>query len=244
MKAYNITYGVKYRSGAKTLGHTSVFYFKEVTAMQNYKKIDYSRNKDVVLRYIPGHFITPHSHVNYYMDLSDMKARQREARATGEEIAEMYLASTVVDTILCLENMEVVGAYLANKLTKAGVISKNAHKTIYVVGPEYDSSGQIIFRENVAHMVKDKNVLVLTASVSTGSSLSNALENIGYYGGHVIGVSAIFSAASKVMGIPILALYSTADLPDYRSYAPDNCPMCKAGEKADAICNGFGYSSL
>ena len=25
--------------------------------MQDYKKIDYSKNKDVVLRYIPGHFI-------------------------------------------------------------------------------------------------------------------------------------------------------------------------------------------
>ena len=39
--------------------------------MQAYKKIDFHRNKDVVLRYIPGHFITPKSHVNYYMDLSD-----------------------------------------------------------------------------------------------------------------------------------------------------------------------------
>ena len=86
--------------------------------MQDYKKIDYQRNKDVVLRYIPGHFITPNSHVNYYMDLSDMKSRQREARATGEELAEMYLASDVIDTILCLNNMEVVGSYLANKLTR------------------------------------------------------------------------------------------------------------------------------
>ena len=40
--------------------------------MQNYKKIDFERNKDVVLRYIPGHFITPSSHVNYFMDLIDM----------------------------------------------------------------------------------------------------------------------------------------------------------------------------
>ena len=47
--------------------------------MPDYKKIDYAKNKDVVLRYIPGHFITPNSHVNYYMDLSDMKSRQREA---------------------------------------------------------------------------------------------------------------------------------------------------------------------
>ena len=56
--------------------------------MQDYKKIDHSKNKDVVLRYIPGHFITPNSHVNYYMDLTDMKSRQREARATGEELAD------------------------------------------------------------------------------------------------------------------------------------------------------------
>ena len=61
--------------------------------MQDYKKIDYAKNKDVVLRYIPGHFVTPNSHVNYYMDLTDMKSRQREARATGEELAEMYFSS-------------------------------------------------------------------------------------------------------------------------------------------------------
>ena len=68
--------------------------------MQAYKKIDFHRNKDVVLRYIPGHFITPKSHVNFYMDLSDMKSRQREARATGEELAEMYFSTNVIDTIL------------------------------------------------------------------------------------------------------------------------------------------------
>lgn len=212
--------------------------------MQDYKKIDYARNKDVVLRYIPGHFITPHSHVNYYMDLSDMKARQREARATGEEMAEMYMVTATIDTILCLENMEVVGAYLANKLTKTGVLSKNAHKTIYIVSPEYDTSGQLIFRENTQHMIKGKNVLVLTATVSTGSALSSALESIGYHDGHVIGVSSIFSAATKVMGIPIFTLYSTSDLPDYHSCPPESCSLCRERVKVDAICNGFGYNTL
>ena len=212
--------------------------------MQDYKKIDYARNKDVVLRYIPGHFITPHSHVNYYMDLSDMKARQREARATGEEMAEMYIASTVVDTILCLEHMEVVGAYLANKLTKNGLINKNSHNTIYIMSPEYDSSGQLIFRENMDHMIKGKNVLVLTASITTGSALTSALETIGYNDGHVAGISSIFSAASKIMGIPIFSLYTLTDLPDYHSYASTDCPMCRDKIKPDAIRNGFGYSVL
>ena len=63
--------------------------------MQDYRKIEHVTNKDVVLRYIPGHFITPNSHVNYYMDLTDMKARQREARATGEELAQHYMITSL-----------------------------------------------------------------------------------------------------------------------------------------------------
>ena len=146
--------------------------------MQDYKKIDYAKNKDVVLRYVPGHFITPNSHVNYYMDLSDMKARQREARATGEELAELYLASDVIDTILCLNGMEVVGSYLANKLTKAGIISANSHKTMYITSPEYNTSGQMMFRENIVHMVKGKKVLVLIDAATTGGTLKSALGTL------------------------------------------------------------------
>ncbi len=212
--------------------------------MQDYKKIEHSRNKDVVLRYIPGHFITPNSHVNYYMDLSDMKSRQREARATGEELAEMYLASDVIDTILCLNGMEVVGAYLANKLTKAGIISANAHKTMYITSPEYNSSGQMMFRENNQHMIRGKHVLILIDTATTGATLQSATRTVRYYKGITIGISAIYTLATQIDDIPIRALYSLRDLPDYASHKPENCPMCRDGVPVDAICNGFGYSTL
>ncbi len=212
--------------------------------MQAYKKIDLPRNKDVVLRYIPGHFITPNSHVNYYMDLSDMKARQREARATGEELAEMYIATDIIDTILCLNGMEVVGAYLANKLTKAGIVSANAHQTIYITSPEYNAGGQMMFRENNQHMIKGKKVLILIDTATTGATLQSALGSVGFYQGEVVGISAIYSVATQIGNIPIRALYSNRDLPDYASYPSDNCPLCKQGVDVDAICNGFGYSSI
>jgi len=212
--------------------------------MQDYKKIDYAKNKDVVLRYVPGHFITPHSHVNYYMDLSDMKARQREARATGEELAELYLASDIIDTILCLNGMEVVGSYLANKLTKAGILSANAHKTMYITSPEYNTSGQMMFRENIVHMVKGKKVLVLIDAATTGGTLKSALGTLQFYQGSVVGIAAIYSVAPAIDGIEIRSLYSLRDLPDYASFTAEDCPMCKAGTPVDAICNGFGYSTL
>ena len=212
--------------------------------MQDYKKIDYHRNKDVVLRYIPGHFITPNSHVNYYMDLSDMKSRQREARATGEELAEMYLASDIIDTILCLNSMEVVGAYLANKLTKAGMVSANAHQTIYITSPEYNVSGQMMFRENNQHMIRGKRVLILIDTATTGATLKSAIGSVGFYKGEVVGISAIFSVADHIDNVQIRSLYSTSDLPDYAGNTADNCPLCKQGIPVDAICNGFGYSTL
>ena len=212
--------------------------------MQDYKKIDYATNKDVVLRYIPGHFITPYSHVNYYMDLTDMKCRQREARATGEELAQQYMISEVVDTILCLDNMEVIGAYLANKLTKAGIHSLNAHETIYVASPEYDSSGQIVFRENTKHMIAGKKIVLLMATISTGYTVNKALNSVRYYGGETVGISAIFSEPTKAGDIPIHSLYGVKDIPDYRKHKPDECPMCKENMSVDAICNGFGYSVL
>ena len=212
--------------------------------MQDYKKIEHPRNKDVVLRYIPGHFITPNSHVNYYMDLTDMKSRQREARATGEELAEMYLSSDIIDTILCLNGMEVVGSYLANKLTKAGIISANRHQTMYITSPEYNASGQMMFRENNQHMIKGKKVLILIDTATTGDTLRSAVGSVEFYGGQVVGISAIFSVATQVENFQIRSLYSTRDLPDYASYSINSCPMCKAKTPVDAICNGFGYSTL
>ncbi|MCR4806392.1 MAG: orotate phosphoribosyltransferase [Lachnospiraceae bacterium] len=212
--------------------------------MQAYKKIDYAKNKDVVLRYIPGHFVTPNSHVNYYMDLTDMKSRQREARATGEELAEMYFSSDIIDTILCLNGMEVVGSYLANKLTKAGIISANRHQTMYITSPEYNVSGQMMFRENNQHMIRGKKVLILIDTATTGDTLRSAVGSVGFYGGQVVGISAIFSVATQIEGFQIRSLYSTRDLTDYASYSTDSCPMCREGMAVDAICNGFGYSTL
>nr|MCR5012984.1 orotate phosphoribosyltransferase [Lachnospiraceae bacterium] len=94
------------------------------------------------------------------------------------------------------------------------------------------------------HMIKNKKVLILIDTATTGETLKSAIRSIRYYGGETIGISAIYSVANQLDGYPIRALYSNADLPDYCSYPQDNCPLCKSGAPVDAICNGFGYSTL
>ncbi|MCH4035255.1 MAG: orotate phosphoribosyltransferase [Lachnospiraceae bacterium] len=211
--------------------------------MLEYTKVYSKRHKDVFLKVIPGHFVTPNSHINYYIDMTTMKTRLSEASNAAHALSEAIATSTIVDTIICMDGTEVIGAYLAEDLTKAGVLSMNAHKTIYVASPELAGS-QMIFRENTMMMVKNKNVMILVASTTTGRTVARAIESVRYYGGTVSGISAIFSAATRIYGLPVNALFTKTDLPDYQAWKADDCALCKDGVPITAIANGYGYSQL
>ena len=196
--------------------------------MQSYTKMRSRKFPDVIMKVIPGHFVTPNTHINYYIDMTTMKTRQSEAKAAARAMASTYAATTIVDTIVCMDGMEVIGAYLADELTQAGIMSMNAHKTIYVYSPEFDN----------------RHVLLLLASATTGQTILRAGESIDYYGGTVVGITAIFSVPTKIFGQQVHSLYKIQDLPDYRSYTASDCKMCKDHIPIDAICNSFGYSKL
>ena len=103
------------------------------------------------LRVSKGHYATSHSHINYYITLT--KFRLSEARAAAAELIRAYKSTTIVDTILCLDGTEVIGACMASELTKSGFANMNAHQTIYVVTPEHTTGSQLLFRENTAPMI-------------------------------------------------------------------------------------------
>lgn len=212
--------------------------------MQEIVKIESIDHPNVVLRTIRGHFVTPNSHVNYFLDMTMLKSRLSEASLTARELSRQIAVNSTVDTILCIDGCEIIGAFLAEELTKSGIYSINAHKTIYIVSPEYSPSGHILFRENILPMIKGKNVLLLLASVTTGQTIIKSVHTLNYYGAKISGVSAIFSAANTIMEFPIRALFTTADIPDYKTYAPDGCPMCKDNQPIDAFANAYGYSTI
>lgn len=203
-----------------------------------------TRKGKVPLKIARGHFATNHSHINYYVDITCQKFRLSDAEECARELVSHFINNTPVDTILCLDGTAVLGACVASELTKTGFQTINMHQTIYVLEPEYNSNSQIIFRDNVRPMICNKHVLVLMASVSTGYTAKKAVEAIGYYGGHVAGVAAIYRAVDEVEGYPVRSIYSVSDLPDYASYDYRECPLCKQGHKLDALVNSYGYSAL
>lgn len=212
-------------------------------ALQSFK-VPAKINSSLNLHVIPGHFATTHSHINYYLDMTTIKCRKNEAELTARIMADQYSTSTVVDTIIAMDGCDIIGAYLADALTQHGIMNLNAHHTIYIVTPELHSNGQLIFRDNLQPMIKNKHILLLVASATTGKTIEQSLECIQYYGGIISGISAIFSAVKNVNGINVDSIFTPDDLDGYNTYAPHDCPFCKNGKPVDAIVNGYGYSKL
>ena len=201
-------------------------------------------NPNLELIAFHGHFATRHSHNSHYLDITRLKHEYSLAYDTALALANHYIYEKSIDTIICMDGSEVIGAFLARHLAKKEVFSVNSNKNINVVTPEYDSNGQLIFRDNLTPMIVGREVLILISTVNSGKSARRTLECVQYYGGKVQGIAAIFSMLEQVDGIPVYSLFSPDDIAGYISSSPKECPMCRAGQKIDALANSFGLSML
>lgn len=222
----------------------------------------------LALKVTKGHFSSDRFHINYYIDMTDLKMRQRNAEEVAKVIVEKYVKRVTltpviglvseamnqmaatnatkapIDTIICMDGCEAIGAYIAKELSEVGFATTNTHKTTYILTPEFDSTGQMVVRENIKPMLKGKHVLVVLATAMSGHTIAKSLRCISSYGGIVEGISCIFSAISEIEGHPVNSVFEASDLEGFRLSEPDNCPDCKAGVKLDAIVNSYGYTVL
>lgn len=204
-----------------------------------------TKRKNLFLRVAKGHFATSYTHSNYYIDVADQKSRFSEAKAVAEELCSTYnYSTTIVDTILCLDGTEVIGACLANELTKNSFANINAHQTVYVVTPEIVNGSQMMFRDNLVHMIKGKHVLILAVSVASGATAKAAIEAVKYYGGEISGITSIFATVASCGGYTVNSVFNPNDLEGYFAVPAHECPLCKEGKKLDALINCHGYSKL
>ena len=143
--------------------------------MQQPIRIISRANKRLFADAIPGHFATNHSHINYYIDMSEIKHNYTLALEAARSIA-FHFSTVSVDTILCLEGTEYIGAFIARELSNAGLGGMNSGKDIYLVEPDSNVNGQFMFADNLRHMIEHRNVLILVTTASTGQTLWQARE--------------------------------------------------------------------
>ncbi len=200
------------------------------------------RNRHIKIQTVSGHFATSHAHVDTYINLNDIRTNQNMAMIAAEELAKQYAYSIPVDTIVCLESTQMMGAFIAYQLSSRGM--RSLSQNISVVTPEVNSNNQLMFNDDTQKLIQDKRVLLSISTASTGRSLNRAAECLSYYGGNLVGIVAIFSAIDKLNDIPVNSLFSPKDVPGYNSYQSGDCPMCKAGRKLDGFITVGGYTKI
>ena len=195
-------------------------------------------NGDVSIRLIPGHFATRHSHVNYCVDMTGIKSDLHSAKAAAKLFCDCF-CSTPIDTVITLDRMKMVGAFLAHYLSHSQL---NKGQNIGVISPEIQND-KLLLRDNFLPYVKDKIVLLLTSSATTGNDANSVVEGINYYGGTPVGVATVFGGDFEC-SVPVVKLFGADAVTDYTSYQAFACPLCKSGIKVDAVVNSYGYSKI
>ncbi|MDR1287573.1 MAG: hypothetical protein LBK08_08205 [Treponema sp.] len=202
------------------------------------------KNPRITVRVVAGHFATNSAHRSHYIDIFDLMASASVARDAARELAVPYRTSTLVDAIVYMDNTEILAAFLADELLQAGMSVMNEGSEILLLTPMVSSDGHFIFHQTVQEKIKNKNVVLMVASFSTGATADRMLECLSYYGCNLVGISAVFSVYSELDGREIHSLFDCADIPDYHFYQPSECKMCKEGIKIDAIISSEGYTKF
>lgn len=205
----------------------------------------YTRESNkLALHAIPGHFATSNSHINFYIDVTGIRSRIAEAEEAAKLLALDLGRLNYVDTVVCMDGTEVIGAFLAKEFEREHIMSTNQHKTVYVISPEQSRDNQIIFRDNTKSMIAGKHIVLLLATTTTGETIKKSMEGIQYYGGIIEGIGSLFSTVDSVNGVKVNYLFDADVVTSYQAFPKTDCPFCKKGMKIEAVVNGFGYSKL
>ena len=196
--------------------------------MENRMVKFYSKESNMLaLHAIPGHFATSHSHINYYVDVTSVKTRAGEAKEAAKVLYSRMPKAEYVDTIVCMDGTEVIGAFLSQEIENGGVLSTNRHETTYVVSPEINNNNQMLFRDNNKGAIAGKHVVLLLATTTTGETIRRSLECIRYYGGTVEWVASVFSTIDSVDGVQVEALFDKNDVTGYEAYSAQGSSICQ-----------------
>ena len=206
--------------------------------------IPLTKNPVINMKVIPGHFTTNHFHISHYLDLDNLKTNVTVARDVAIELALPYKSSTLVDTIVCMEGTEVIGAFMAEELLQEGTSVLNSGNDIHVITPISNTDRKLMFQSNSQEHIFNKNIILVVSTISSGTTVNSALEALSYYGGRVVGVSALFNAEPERFSDLFSSMFVKEDIPDYKIYLPDECEFCNKGQKLDAIIYHDGYTKI
>jgi len=206
--------------------------------------INHKKHPVIVMDVIPGHFTTNSVHSTHYPDVSRLKTSISTAREVARELALPYKSSSIIDTIVCLERTEVIGAFIAEELQDPGIGALNSDKEIMIISPQINANRNLVFPDNTVPYIRHKNILLLMATIVSGKQLSLALDCLDYYEGRLAGITTLFWATQRDTPKEVVALFTSDDIPGYHQSPSGDCEMCRRNIPLDALISSDGYIKM
>ena len=109
-------------------------------------------------------------------------------------------------------------------------MSRIANKEVYSVYTEKTPEKDQIFTRGYDKFVRGKKVLVIEDLTTTGGSVKKVVKSVRAAGGEVAAVCVMVNRNPKeVTSETIDAPFDSLGVMEVESYAPEECPLCKAG---------------
>ena len=162
-----------------------------------------------------GHFrLTSGRHSDTFLQCSQVMQYPRHAEALCKEMARAFLN----DGIELVAGPAMGGIILAYEVAR--------HLGCRAVFAEKDN-GKMVFRRSFV-LSPGERVLLVEDAISTGGSVSQVADTVKSAGALVVGVAALVDRTGGRVnfGVPFRPLLTM----DLKSYEPEECPMCRAGE--------------
>lgn len=163
-------------------------------------------------------------HFDTYINKDALFPHTEETSAIGKLFAEKYKDKNIGVVVA-----PALGGIILSQWTASHLTALSGEKVLGVYTQKTSEDEQILTR-GYENLVKDKRILIIEGTTTTGSSVMKVVDVVQQAGGKVIGVCVMVNTDpdginSKTLGVPFESL---CELKVIKYYAKD-CPMCKSG---------------
>lgn len=187
-----------------------------------------------------GHFVgVSGRHMDAYINKDALFPHVGEASLVGKMFAEKNKNSNIDVVAAPALGGIILAQWTAHHLLK---IKK---KEVLAVFTEKTADGGQVFKRGYGPLIKNRNVLVIEDSTTTGGSVKKVVDAVRNAGGRVIRVCVMVNRDPKIVNKKTIgAPFSALAVYRIKSYEEKDCPLCKKGMPINmSIGHGKDYAN-
>lgn len=172
-------------------------------------------------------------HMSAYINKDKLTAHPKQTSLIGKLFADKFKNKKIEAVVA-----PAVGGIPLSQWT-AYHLSRISGKDVLSLYTEKTSDNNQVLKRGYENLVKNKRVLVVEDTTTTGGSVKKVIRSVKKAGGKVMAVGVMINRDSKMVNSKSIgALFSSLAVFEAPSWEGKNCPLCKA---RIPISTGIGH---